>query len=378
MPDVSLLGHTRPYQTIRILFSLTIVMLLTACVTERSTAPTTEPEPTATPQPSATSQPSPTAEPTSTPTPEPTPTPAQTATPEPTATPVPEPTPTPEPTPEPKAREAPYPIDCTDLEPTFDADLQRIVYSRLDGYVEGFGVVIQELTTGARAEINPDQSYYAASLYKAAVLYEAMRQVEAGALSLEQYVTIDEFYASQDLGTLDSFGWGPGSQITLYQALEASIIASDNATAYLLGDLVGWYQIDDTLHEIGAGNTHLSLETLPTTAGDMGLLLESIACARGVSDDNSQLMLDFLAGQYVNNRLPLYLPDEAVIGHKTGNWDDANHDTGIVYGPDAVYVISVMSYYPGADERIALLSRDVYEHFHPNADVVDDDDEHPR
>jgi beta-lactamase class A len=276
------------------------------------------------------------------------------------------------------AAPTPYPVACDDLSPEIDDELQLTVEGTLGEYASGFGIVVQELTTGARAEVNPQQSFFGASLYKTAVMYEVLRQVEEVALSLEQYVMIDSHHASKDLGTLGVFGWGAGSVITIYQALEAAITISDNATAFLLGDLVGWPQVDITLHDIGATDTQFSQDGLPTTAGDTAMILQAIACADGVSDESSQLMLDLLAGQMVNNRLPLYLPDDAVIGHKTGNWVDANHDAGIVYGPDAVYLIAVLSHYPGADDRIARLSREVYEHFNPEIVVDHNDDIQPR
>ena len=362
-------GYVRPGI---VLVVLALTLAVSACVAERRIHGTPEAEPT------ISTQSTPTPELTASPTPVPSPSPS--ATPEPTAepdpTPTPESTPDPAPTPTREPRDPPYPLDCEDLTPEIDEELQGVVEDRLGEFAAGFSVVIQELTTGARAEAHPENSYYGASLYKAAVMYEVMRQVSEGELSLNQYLTIDSFYASQDLGTLGAFGWGAGSTISLYEALEASIIVSDNATAYLLGDLVNWVQVDNTLHnELGATDTQFSWETLPTTAGDMALLLKAIACADGVTEENSQMMLDFLANQYIDNRLPRYLPSEAIIGHKTGNWSDVNHDIGIVYGPNAVYVIAVLSQYPGADERIALLSRDVYAYFHPDAfeDDLNDD-----
>lgn len=368
---------------------LTVLVVLTACtVTSRERAgeigsepeETSTPAQTATPSPSPTSTATPTPEPTPTPTPEPTPTPTPeptptptpeptpTPTPQPAHTPMPEPTPTQEPTPTPAPPTGAEPLACPAGEPEFDPDLEAVIRNSVGSQAGGFGIVVENLQTGARAELNPGNAYYGASLYKVAVMYEVMRQVEAGSLSLDQTVTIDEFYAEQDLGTLDALGWGPGSRISVRQAVEASITVSDNATAYLLGDLVGWGRVDETLRELGATGTRFAAAEIPTTAGDQALLMQAIACGEGVSTQHSQMMLDFLARQSVNNRLPLYLPGEAVVAHKTGNWSDANHDAGIVYGPDATYVIAVMSNLPGAEETIAQLSRNVYDYFHEDDD----------
>lgn len=281
---------------------------------------------------------------------------------------MPDPTPTTEPSPTPAPPTGAHPIECAAGESEPDPGLEAVILESVGDQAGGFGIVVQNLQTGARAELNPGNSYYGASLYKVAVMYEVMRQVEAGSLSLDQTVTIDEFYAGQDLGTLDAFGWEAGARITVRQAVEASITVSDNATAYLLGDLVGWGRVDQTLQELGANGTQFAAAEIPTTAGDQALVMRAIACAEDVSQQHSQLMLDFLARQTVNNRLPLYLPGEAVVAHKTGNWSDANHDAGIVYGPDASYVIVVMSSLPGAENTIAQLSRNVYDYFHADDD----------
>ncbi len=346
---------------------LAAIIMLSGCTIDGRSSQTPTPEIEPTPLATATPTPEPTATPEPTSTPEPTP--------EPTATPTPSPTPEPTPEPGPDLSEAPFPLDCDDLEMEHDAELQEVVDSRVGEFADGFGIVVYELTTGAYAEVNSEQSFYAASLYKTAVMYELLRQVDDGQRSLDDYVVIDSYYASQDLGTLGVFGWGVGSTITVREALEASIVISDNSTAFLLGDLVNWPRIDDTLQELGAIDTQYSLDTLPTTAADNSRIMEAIACGIDVEPESSQLMLDILNNQTIDNRLPLYLPEDAVIGHKTGNWSDANHDVGIVYGPNAVYLITVMSIYPGADERMALLSRDVYEYFHPEAYKEDHLDE---
>jgi beta-lactamase class A len=319
-------------------------------------------------------------EPTPAPTPEPTPTPdpSPRPPPEPTATPPPEPTPTPVPSPTPEStpvpRDPPFPVACNIDDPVDDPELEAVIRDVLGAQEANFGVVVQELTSGVRAEVNPDQSFYGASLFKTGIMYELLRQVDEGTLDLNQYVTIDSYYAQRDLGTLGILGWTVGTQVTLAEALKAMITVSDNATAILLGDLVGWSNMDRTLAAIGAEDTLFSSLDLPTTAGDTAIILSAITCSTEVEEESSQLMLDVLAGQTVTNRLPRDLPAGTVVAHKTGNWTDANHDTGIVYGPDATYVIAVLSRSPGADATIIRLSRAVYDYFHASEPADDGND----
>ena len=77
-------------------------------------------------------------------------------------------------------------------------------------------------------------------------------------------------------------------------------------------------------------------------------------------------MLDLLKSQKLNNKLPKYLPQEIDVAHKTGEIDSLTHDAGIVYAPTSDYIIVILSksdYPPGAEERIADISRAVYEYF---------------
>ena len=62
-----------------------------------------------------------------------------------------------------------------------------------------------------------------------------------------------------------------------------------------------------------------------------------------VSADASAEMLDLLQGQLIRDRLPRYLPEGTVVGHKTGNWDGLVHDAGIIWAPLGPIIVVVMS-----------------------------------
>jgi beta-lactamase class A len=74
-------------------------------------------------------------------------------------------------------------------------------------------------------------------------------------------------------------------------------------------------------------------------------------------------MVALLSRQKVNDRLPARLPRGTRVAHKTGNWDNATHDVGIVYAPSGPYVLAVLSDLPWVANPIAELSRLVYDAF---------------
>lgn len=246
-----------------------------------------------------------------------------------------------------------------------DPELTALIERTLGPASEHYGVVVHDLTSGRSATLHPDKVFYAASLYKLAVLYEVYRQVDDGRLRLEQPVVITEDAAAWDLGPLASLGWSAGTVITLQQALEAMITVSDNATAVLLADLVGWHQIDASLRELGLTTMRVNDPTLPVTAADLARLLARIACGQAVSAEASEAMVALLSRQRVRDRLPAQLPPDVVVAHKTGNWTTATHDAGIVFGTRSTYVIVVLSDLPWQSEPIATLSRIVYDYLDP-------------
>jgi beta-lactamase class A len=105
---------------------------------------------------------------------------------------------------------------------------------------------------------------------------------------------------------------------------------------------------------------------MPTTAAETALLLEAIYEGAAVNDAASARMLELLKTESIDDRIPALLPPGTEVAHKTGNWEDATHDAGIVYAPQATYLIAVLTDYGYADggaPPIAALSRAVYEYY---------------
>ena len=243
-----------------------------------------------------------------------------------------------------------------------DPGLEAVIRKVLGSELERYGVVVRNLTDGTEVSIQPEKVFYAASLYKLAVLYEVYRQERAGRLSFSEPLEVTPESAEWDLGTLALLGWSVGSVITVAQAVEAMVTVSDNTSAVLLSGLVGWSSIDEGLRELGLRSTRVNDPTLPVTAADLARLLDRIACGAAVDEQASREMIGLLARQRVRDRLPALLPEGTVVAHKTGNWTDATHDAGIVFSPRATYVIVVLSETAWRPEPIARLSAAVYEY----------------
>jgi beta-lactamase class A len=101
-----------------------------------------------------------------------------------------------------------------------------------------------------------------------------------------------------------------------------------------------------------------------TTVVDCGLLLENIYKRLCVSKEASEKFLKLLLNQEHINKIPSGLPEGVVCANKTGDTDEVQHDAAIVYAPNGVYIISVMSTGCGnAINNIQSISSVVYDYF---------------
>ncbi|MGG1661159.1 serine hydrolase [Brevibacillus sp. NRS-1366] len=271
-----------------------------------------------------------------------------------------------------------------------------------------FGVSVKHLQTGEAASMNEDQLFQLASTFKIPILAALYRDVEAGRLSLEQRVKINEEDQVPGSGVLQELHMG--MEVTVKDLAMLMIIVSDNLATDQLLKLVGTERVAAYMRELGLEQTHIhhscwdllslsvgmvpqaySRETLEqilawefdpdsivfqadprnnaATPADMARLVEMIATKQVISESACGGMLDILFRQQFNSRLPYMLPDKAKVAHKTGTLGGVVNDVGIVYMPDnkGAFSIAVLSKdNPTMEEgerTIGRLSRAAYDHF---------------
>ncbi len=247
--------------------------------------------------------------------------------------------------------------------PAADADLLAAVEAALNGRDGVFSVIVHNLADGRYAAINPNTTYYAASLFKTPVLLEAYRQRDLGVIDFATELTVDEEAAQYDLGTLEYLGIQVGDKVLLGEAVEAMIVVSDTALANLVLGEVGYGSVDATLAGIGATTMSVSTSELPTTAADMYAVISSIARGDGVSDGSRQEMLSLMAQEWFYSGVVAGIPAGTPFSHKTGSFTDATHDVAVVEGPAGPYIIVVLSDRSSQWAPIASVSDAVWRYF---------------
>lgn len=238
------------------------------------------------------------------------------------------------------------------------------------------GVAVENLSTGETIMINDKLVFPSASTIKLVVMSEILREVKAGEHSLGQKIKLTDDIKTGGDGILKELN--PGHEFTLKEIITLMIILSDNTAANILIDMAGMDRVNNMAVELGLKDTKLRRHMMDseavrmgrenmTCAGDMHHLLKLIYQGRDIDEHYSGIMLEILKRQQVVGRLNLYLPDDVIIAHKTGDLDRLEHDVGIVYLPNCTYIICVLTNKTETNkdgrEIIGRISKAVYDSY---------------
>lgn len=293
-----------------------------------------------------------------------------------------------------------------------DAAAARNLQARIEelaGRVDGVvGVVAKDLTSGAEVLVNADAVFPTASVMKVPILYELYRQSEAGEIDLDERIAFEERHLVPGSGVLQDLAFGLTP--TVKDLATLMITVSDNAATDIVLDLIGLDALAATLQQLGLTRTTLPMtvrgllysmvgmdtadpehtytmfkeraqagridwasraladeDNNLTTPREMNLLLEDIATKATLRPASYDAMVDILKRQKYNTIIPLHLPTETAVAHKTGSLRGVRNDAGIVYAPRGQYVISLFS--KRLDDQVAgaaalaAISRAVWEAF---------------
>ena len=251
-----------------------------------------------------------------------------------------------------------------------NASLETVVQNALQGTNGSYGMAIKNLNTNESYYFNEHKIYTPGSLYKLWVMAVVYKQIQAGTLTEDQTI-------SGDIATLnkkfkidsDSAELKEGIvNFTVKSALNQMITISHNYAALILTEKVKLSATALFLKDNGFNESTVGTDgSDPTsTPSDIALFFEKLYKGELANAQYTKEMIDLLKTQQLNDKLPKYLPPDTKIAHKTGEIDFATHDAGIVYSPKGDYIIVVLSNSdspPGAEERIAEVSKAVYDYF---------------
>ncbi len=232
------------------------------------------------------------------------------------------------------------PIKVYKFNPTPQA-LADIINRDIGSSSATFGIYLENLSTGQIYTLNPSTQFESASLYKLTVMYTIYKKASLGLIDINK----------------------PDIQQNLAAMIEVS---SNDAAYYLVDNYTSWQEVTSYMQALGLSQTNLNVNPTLTSPQDMAKLLKLIADGQAVSMDSSLKMLNLMLAQKINDRIPVHLPPDVEVAHKTGDLDQYIHDAGIIIGPDNNYILVLMSKNGGRDDvkaQMATLSSDIYDFF---------------
>lgn len=256
------------------------------------------------------------------------------------------------------------------------------------------GVAAVDLSNGKGISVMGDQPFPMASTVKVAIVATFLEGVDQGKFRLN-----DRYPIMMPTGGRSSSGavlQRPGATYSATQLIDMTIIHSNNhATDALLAAIGGPQAVDRWLRKAGISGIRIDRD-IATLVRDDGLV--NPATTIDLRDSTTpQAMASLLAGLYQgqwlspgsrgvllsamsrcatgSHRIRGLLPNDAIVGHKTGTLNNTSSDVGIIRTADgrniaiAIYVTGQGSK-PGRDMRIASIARTVYEGYQPNLNAV--------
>ncbi len=252
------------------------------------------------------------------------------------------------------------------VDKTFSS-LDETVSNFLRGTQGTYAVVIKNISTGKGYYLNKDMVFEPGSLYKLWVMGTVYKAMQKGEIQDDEILTEDIKVLNQKFEIDENSTELTEGEISMSvsDALNQMITISHNFAALLLTDRIKNSKIKEFLQTYGFKDSDIG--TPPkTTASDIALFYEKLYKKELINEEYSQKMIDLLKKQELNDGLPKYLPKDTVIAHKTGDIGWFKHDGGIVFTPEGDYIIVVLSESSsplGAQDRIAQISKGVYDYF---------------
>lgn len=228
-----------------------------------------------------------------------------------------------------------------------------------------FAIAYKDLRMGDTLFWNEKEMFHAASTMKTPVMIEIFRQAALGNLRLNDTMIIRTNFQSIVDGSWYTLSAGDDSDNEVYEQMgkpqtiaylvERMITNSSNVATNMLMSRVKGEQVTEYMRKLGAptimvrrgveDNKAYKLGLNNTTAAiDLMAIFEQLAMGKAVSREADDAMIQILEKQFYNDIIPVELPANVRVAHKTGWITGVNHDSGIITLPDGSrYVLIVLS-----------------------------------
>jgi beta-lactamase class A len=252
------------------------------------------------------------------------------------------------------------------LQAELAAQLSR-TFERVAASLDGVaGYIVTDLTTGkhvaARLEREPMPT---ASAIKLSVLYELMKQVDAGTLSLDVATPVNRAQLVGGSGVLQFLGT---PSLSLRDHATLMIMVSDNSSTNIVIQAVGMDKVNARMAALGLGDIRLRrlmMDDAAVKRGDenvaspqsLARIAELLWRGEGLKPDSHQAALGML--RLVSGSIRQAVPGRVPVYAKTGGLPGVTTEAGVVAVEGRPFAISVMTTYVKTDGDGARVIREL-------------------
>ncbi|MGC9365880.1 MAG: serine hydrolase [bacterium] len=250
--------------------------------------------------------------------------------------------------------------------------MSKITKNKLLDWIVDFPIqsnlsLVLELPPGNKLiSLHEDKIVHAASMMKLPVMATVFRLSREKKLNLFDHIQVKNSFPS--LTSSDYFSLNQTltrSHYQLIELVELMIANSDNQATNILINLVGFFEIEETLKIWCMHNTKIIRMIMDKHAFNQGLnnltSAEDIACffrklwkGEEITGIEKNQMLDILKKQTIKDRIPSAVPEGIEIAHKTGSITGHCYDGGIIYThPPFILVVLVYN----RDDGVSVIQK---------------------
>lgn len=245
--------------------------------------------------------------------------------------------------------------------------LKQKMKKYLDSKNGEIGIYFEYLPSGSSIGIHDTDDVRLVSLAKVPLAMSILKKIEKGELKMRDTIVLKKEFIDESFGNL----WkrGEGIEISIQEVLEICLKDSDNTAYKMLFSLVNETELLDVYNEL---NIELvSVDSKPMVSPkSYSSIFRNLFLSSYLKKENSQYLLDVLTKTSFNDKLPAGVPEDVLVSHKIGVFEDADTskqvfiDCGIVYIPKRPYIVCsfVKNSNEEASRNIQYLSKIIYEY----------------
>lgn len=213
-------------------------------------------------------------------------------------------------------------------------------------------IFVWDYETGKYASVNSEEIFPAASIIKIPVLLEFFRSVELGQVSIDDKMTLTDYYRAEGSGDIQF--QREGNRYSMDFLAKKMIQISDNSsTNMLMSSIGGMNDVNSAIKSWGLKHTEIN-NWLPdmggtnvTTTEDLARMLYNIENTSFLSHSSKTKIFEYMGGVKNNRLVHAGLNPNATFFHKTGDIGYMLGDAGIVITPDHhKYIVAIMAKRP--------------------------------